>query len=86
VSSRLSWLESVDGPNDPSSFCADSSAPTDEFCGSRRSVERSIENGPPMTELRSETFDVWTATLDVRGASLAYEIRQPEGESTERCC
>jgi hypothetical protein len=39
-----------------------------------------------MTELRSETFDVRTATLDVRGASLAYDIREPEGESTERCC
>ena len=31
-----------------------------------------------MTELRSETLDVRTATLDVPGARLAYGIREAE--------
>jgi hypothetical protein len=34
-----------------------------------------------MTELRSETLDMRTATLNVPGASLAYDLREAEGES-----
>ena len=36
-----------------------------------------------MTELKAETVDVRTETLDVPGASLAYDVRAAEGESTE---
>jgi hypothetical protein len=34
-----------------------------------------------MTELRSKTLDVRTATLDVPGMSLAYDLRDAECES-----
>ncbi len=34
-----------------------------------------------MPELRSETLDVRTATSNVPGASLAYGLREAEGES-----
>ena len=70
----LSWLECVDGPKDQSSSDADSSARTDEFCGLRRSLLRPIENRPPMTELRSETFDVTTATF---GRTDESPLRDP---------
>ena len=70
----LSWLGCVDGPNDQSSSDADPSARTDESCGPRRSLLRPIENRPPMTELRSETFDVTTATF---GRTDESRLRDP---------
>jgi pimeloyl-ACP methyl ester carboxylesterase len=36
-----------------------------------------------MTEQSTQTADVKTQTLDVPGARLAYDIREPEGESSE---
>jgi pimeloyl-ACP methyl ester carboxylesterase len=42
-----------------------------------------IEKGPPMNQPNTQTVDVKTETLDVPGATLAYDIREAEGESTE---
>jgi hypothetical protein len=39
-----------------------------------------------MTELRSETLDVRTASLDVPGARLAYDAERPKVRAAERCC
>jgi hypothetical protein len=50
---------------------------------------RRIENEPPMVELRRETLDLRTATMDVPGANLPTtserpKVRQPSGAADDR--